>query len=265
MGILQEEFGQYFDVVSADTVRLMEAAYRLRYQVYCKENNYEDPNCFPEQMETDNYDRHSPQSMIKCRASGHYTGLVRLVLADPVDPERPFPIEQLCDIDYKEAGIHMSGLTRTSMGEISRFAISRSMRSKCVNSESIRAVEVEAGESRKINLQRQERLKMTPHMVLGLFAGIVRMSAQHKLTHWLAVMEPTLLRFLTRFGIHFQPLGPLVDYHGMRQPAIGVIDEVLAGIYARRKDVWEFITENGRIWPRGGDAVYLGINNQALA
>ena len=265
MDNLQEEFGQYFDVVSADTVRLMEAAYRLRYQVYCEENAYEEPGRFPEQMETDDYDLHSPHSMIKCRASGHYTGLVRLVLADPVDPERPFPMECLGNFDSKGAGVDLSGITRTSIGEISRFAISRSMRSTCANSVSIRTVDVDDGEPRETSGHGQEPRKMTPHMILGLFAGIVRMSAQHKLTHWLAVMEPTLLRFLTRFGIHFQPLGPLVDYHGMRQPAIGVIDEVLAGIYASRKDVWEFITENGRIWPLGGDALYLGVNNQALA
>jgi N-acyl amino acid synthase of PEP-CTERM/exosortase system len=62
-------------------------------------------------------------------------------------------------------------------------------------------------------------------------------------------MEPTLLRLLTRFGIHFRKIGPLIDYHGKRQPAIGNVDEVLAGIYAERRDVWETITDYGDVWP----------------
>ena len=104
--------------------------------------------------------------------------------------------------------------------------------------------------------------RMLPLMTIGLFAGIVRMSRRHNITHWLAVMEPTLLRFLTRFGIYFQPVGSLVDYHGKRQPAIGVIDEVLAGIYAKRPDVWAVITDNGNVWPLG-DTVRRHINDSS--
>ena len=33
------------------------------------------------------------------------------------------------------------------------------------------------------------------------------MSVREGMTHWAAVMEPALLRLLTRLGIHFNPLG----------------------------------------------------------
>jgi N-acyl amino acid synthase of PEP-CTERM/exosortase system len=62
-------------------------------------------------------------------------------------------------------------------------------------------------------------------------------------------MEPTLLRFLSRYGIYFQKIGPVVDYHGRRQPTVASIDSVLSGIYAHRKDVWEVITDFGNVWP----------------
>jgi N-acyl amino acid synthase of PEP-CTERM/exosortase system len=84
---------------------------------------------------------------------------------------------------------------------------------------------------------------------MGLFKAIVKMSARHGITHWYAVMEPTLLRLLARFGIEFDLIGPLVQYHGWRQPCFAAADQVLAGIHRRRPEVWEFITDAGKLWP----------------
>jgi len=263
MANLYENFKRHFDVVSADTVGLIETAYRLRYQVYCQENSYEDAALFPDQLEIDEYDLHSPQSMVKCRMTGKYTGLVRLVLADPVDTGRPFPVEKYCNLDLPATN-DLSGIDRESLAEISRFSISKAMKSKCLDRPFMRVVGGNDIDYDRVACYQNRTVtqKLLPLMTIGLFAGIVRMSAQNNITHWLAVMEPTLLRFLTRFGIYFQPVGQLVDYHGKRQPAIGVIDEVLGGIYAKRPDVWAVITDNGNVWPLG-DSVRRHINDRS--
>jgi N-acyl amino acid synthase of PEP-CTERM/exosortase system len=245
---LYDTFHNHFEVVSADTTGLMETAYRLRYQVYCREHPYEDADAFPDQMETDEYDMHSSQSLVRCRASGQHAGLVRLVLPDPVNPDKPLPIETFCDPNDENMGIDLSAIPRESLAEISRFCVSKESRHVCAEKAASAAVN---GCADDLHVDSYKRL--LPHITLGLFAGIVRMSAQNNVTHWLAVMEPTLLRFLTRFGIHFRTIGPLVDHHGKRQPVIGVIDEVLAGIHAQRKDVWETITNRGYVWPLGDD------------
>jgi N-acyl amino acid synthase of PEP-CTERM/exosortase system len=70
------------------------------------------------------------------------------------------------------------------------------------------------------------------------------------MTHWAAVMEPALLRLLTRLGIHFNPLGPLVEYHGRRQPCWIELGVMLDRVHAERPDVWDVITEGGRLWPQ---------------
>jgi len=243
MSELFDTLHNHFEVIPADTTSLMETAYRLRYQVYCQENPYEDADSFPDQMETDEYDIHSSHSLVRCRASGQHAGLVRLVLPDPVNPNKPLPMEKFCDED---TGIDLSAIPRESLAEISRFCISKESRRVC--SEKLASVSDCAED-----LQVESYKRLLPHLTLGLFAGIVRMSAQHNITHWLAVMEPTLLRFLTRFGIHFHKIGPLIDYHGKRQPAIGLIDDVLAGIHAQRKDVWDAITNYGAVWPLADD------------
>lgn len=44
-----------------------------------------------------------------------------------------------------------------------------------------------------------------------------------------------------------------IEFHGLRQPCVGKIDDVLAGIYRDRSEVWHFITEDGALWPAPAD------------
>jgi hypothetical protein len=53
-------------------------------------------------------------------------------------------------------------------------------------------------------------------------------------------MEPTLLRFLNRFGIQFSTLGEAVDYRGLRVPAF-IAAGNLEVIRRIRADLWELI------------------------
>jgi N-acyl amino acid synthase of PEP-CTERM/exosortase system len=88
-----------------------------------------------------------------------------------------------------------------------------------------------------------------PHITVGLFSAIVQMSAETGVTHWLAVMEPTLLRLLRRFGIRFERIGDDVNYHGRRRPTLGVAADVVDGILAERPDIWDLVTQGGRYLP----------------
>ena len=252
MSELYNTFHNHFDVVSADTIGLMETAFRIRYQVYCVERSFEDQESFPEQMETDEYDFHSAHSLVRCKASGQYTGMVRLVLPDPVDLNKPLPMEKFCRSGMKASGIDLSSIPRDALAEVSRFSISKELKDQCSKKPVISVVGAENKQEGKAMDTR-----MMPHISLGLFAGIVRMSAQNNITHWLSVMEPTFLRFLTRYGIYFQKTGPVVDYHGRRQPAVASIDSVLSGIYTHRKDAWEIITDYGNVWPLSKNAKHF--------
>jgi N-acyl amino acid synthase of PEP-CTERM/exosortase system len=94
-----------------------------------------------------------------------------------------------------------------------------------------------------------------PHITLTLFKGIVQMSAELGIDEWFAVMEPTLLRLLARFGIHFTPLGPMVEYHGLRQPCHANMESLLRRVHQEKIDVWEIITDNGRLLRQKRDTV----------
>jgi N-acyl amino acid synthase of PEP-CTERM/exosortase system len=252
---LYNTFHNHFDVVPANTIGLMETAFRIRYQVYCVERSFEDQEAFPDQMETDEYDMHSTHSLVRCKASGQYTGMVRLVLPNPVDMDTPLPMEKHCQSSIKASGVDLSSIPRDSLAEISRFSISKELKRQCSRKPVISLVDAEREREDKV-----ADTQMMPHITLGLFAGIVRMSAQNNITHWLSVMEPTLFRFLSRYGIYFQKIGSVVDYHGRRQPAVASIDSVLSGIYAHRKDVWEIITDYGNVWPLGKNARHIALS-----
>jgi len=119
-----------------------------------------------------------------------------------------------------------------SAAEVSRFSISRHFR---------RILDGAAPEDQAV-------LKNSgPLMRLGLIQGLVRMSVQHGITHWCAIMEPTLLRMLGAMGIRFRPVGPLVEFHGMRQPCYCNVADVLDTVCRERPAFWSVLTNNGQL------------------
>ncbi len=216
---LCDSYLRWFDVLPANTPELREQAYRLRYQVYCREHPYETPDEHPQQMETDEFDSRSIHSLVLDRASGIATGTVRLILPTQQSGEASLPIQRICNCPLPE------DVCISTAAEISRFAISKKMRKMA--SEDCPA-------------------DMKCAVVLGLMKAIVQMSFEYCIADWLAVMEPSLLRLLHRFGVHFTPIAPLVEYHGMRQPCRANVARLLDAVQEEHYELWEFVTESGR-------------------
>jgi len=107
-----------------------------------------------------------------------------------------------------------------------------------------------AGVSENVDMYFEEHeRRVLPHISLGLFAAVMRMAHDHDITHCYAVMEPALLRLLGRFGVIFNRIGPDVDYHGLRTPCLGTMDEALPNIQRVCSPVWDLITNRGE-WVR---------------
>jgi len=249
---LRKVFAKDFEVQVADTDKLRNESFHIRYQVYCVENPFEDASRFPDKCETDVYDRRAVHALIRHKPSGLPAATVRLVLPDPHNPAAPFPIETSCGVSVERVLANPGTVPRGSLAEISRFAVSKTFKRRVGEKDTIAGVSGDVDSYPNggvLEGDGKSYARMFPHITLGLFQGIVSMSAEHGITHWYAVMEPSLFRLLTRFGIRFVPVGPLADYHGLRQPCFGVADEILSGIYDQRRDVWELITDGGRVWP----------------
>jgi N-acyl-L-homoserine lactone synthetase len=199
------------NVIVANTPELVTECLRLRYQVYCLEKGYE-PGI--NGRETDAFDENARHVLLIHRASGEAVGTVRVIPPSDTDGLDSLPMTAHC-----APGL-LSGLPARTTGEISRFAISKQRRLTCGAGTMIRH---------------------------GLMQGIFRVSRELGLTHWCAVMEPMLLRLQKRSAIYFEHLGPLIEYHGMRQPSYGHIDTVLKGIKFSQWDVWNYVTMGGTL------------------
>ena len=70
------------------------------------------------------------------------------------------------------------------------------------------------------------------------------------ITHWYGLIEPSLMRMMSAMAFHVEPMGPLVNYHGMRQPCFCNLSKVLAEVKRERPSFWEVLTDGGRLRSR---------------
>ena len=198
-----------FVVETAETTDALHEAQQLRYQVFCNERSIfsKAPSS---SVEADEFDANSRHVVIRNRSSGEVVGTVRLVLTSETKRAVCLPMQRYCDPAV------FDNLPMRSTAEISRFALSKQRRSTNQPSDSL--------------------------LRLGLMQGILRLSGELRLTHWCAVMERSLLRLLQGAGVHFTPVGPMVEAYGLRQPSVAEISTVLTRGKHQCPDLYDFIT-----------------------
>jgi N-acyl amino acid synthase of PEP-CTERM/exosortase system len=227
---LSDLYDLYFTVIPADTPEYLDAAHALRYQVYCVEHPFEDPAQQVGERERDRYDAHSVHAVLIHKPSGNAVGCVRLILPEPGTGFSALPIRDLLDDEQRA---YLDGFNPETTAEISRYAVSKMFRRR--EGEELYP-DVNFGA-----LGANEARRLVPHMSLGLLRGVGKLAAAHGITTVTAAMAPALLRLLNRFGLVFEPLGPVVDYHGERQPCIADCDVLLAGMASRNEDYYKLV------------------------
>jgi N-acyl-L-homoserine lactone synthetase len=264
-------FQSFFEIVVADTPELLEAVYRIRYQVLCVQNTFPDMNAddYPNQLEKDEYDDHSCHALLRFRSTGQYIGAVRLILIDPKNPEKLFPVEISTQIDSQLCDLKK--IKRQETAEISRFVIAsqfdrrKGERRKSDDRESNESTtrRSDYNESRRSTMRSSDResngnivrsekdrratdRRSTPHLSLLLMACVMRLSVKHNIKHWISAMEPALNRLLRFYGLNFHCAGPAVNYHGIRRPYCIKVEEILSRMYKENYESWEVLTECGK-------------------
>lgn len=252
MNDLYNSFQKFFEIVIADTAELLEKVYKIRYQVLCVEKRLPgfDADQCPDMLEKDCYDSHSSHALLKYRPTGDFIGTVRLILADSSQPDKLLPIElyghtdpELCDIKT---------LPRVQTAEISRAVVvgqfDRRKGEERRKGERRKALSNTTTDTNKIvsHERRGADRRSALNIALVLMAGVVRMSQQYGIKNWLSIMDPALNRLLSYDGLEFNPIGPPVNYHGMRRPYFVKAEEVLTRMYATHHDAWEVVTDCGK-------------------
>jgi N-acyl amino acid synthase of PEP-CTERM/exosortase system len=220
---LATEFDRRFEVVHVTTPEQRRELFRLRYRVFCSQLELPgfEPWRYPNGEEMDQYDARSVHCVLRHRPTGSIAGAVRLVLSDPADQEVPFPLETHCTRQLGRRPADLDAVPRTQVAEISRLFVARD-------------VGREAGTA----------ATAFGYPILGLFRAVVEMSAMHGVTRLYSMMEPQLNRLLRAFCLNFDPIGPVIDCHGRRQPHAGDLGELSVRVRRERPEAWAMLTRD---------------------
>jgi N-acyl amino acid synthase of PEP-CTERM/exosortase system len=234
-------FHEYFEIIDANSQELLHEAFRVRYQVLCVDQRAPgfQASGHGEGMESDGYDRHSSHILLRHRPSNKFVGTARLILPDPLDPEKLLPTERYMQLD--STLLDMAKLPRQNLAETSRLHIVRGLRRRREDVESENGIVVV---DNKTKIPRR-----FPHPLLALVVGLVRMSATHNITYWLSVMDPALNRLLSLYGLQHDPVGPVTEYYGQRRPYYADLNNMLDRMYESHNEIWELLTDFGRVRP----------------
>lgn len=195
-------YREHFEVVRASMPTLLDQVYRLRYQVYCVENSYEEPKQQMDGRERDIYDDSSVHALLIHRRTDAVAGTVRVILPRVDNRDPPLPINIVADSEQREL---LRRLPDARTAEISRFAVAKAFRQRCTEAEDCR---------------------MLRYITIGLIRGALEICRDKQIQYGCAVMERSLIRLLGRLGFVFEHIGGLIEYHGARQPCVASIDQI---------------------------------------
>ena len=208
---LAQHFQEYFTVQPADTSDLKKAVYKLRYDVYSTELQYE-KDC-PVDCEKDSFDDYSSHVLITHKASGIYAGCVRLVTPPSNNPQAALPFELNClplmgtiKMEFLE------NEKRTCLGELSRLAVRGNFRRRAGENTNPYGVNMS---SSPIEVSNDE-MRYFPYIAVALYMASASIAISLGIKYVVVMMEPRLAKHLSRFGICFTQLSELIDYHGER-------------------------------------------------
>jgi N-acyl amino acid synthase of PEP-CTERM/exosortase system len=197
--------GQVID----DAPQLVADSYSLRYRVYCLERRFLPAEEYPDELEVDEFDRHSVHIGV-LNTQGEIVATARLV--EPSDAGLPlfnhcsiFPEEPSLDVPERRAV------------EVSRFCVSRKYNRRAGDG----FYSLQGAVHRPDHPER----RAGGDIVLALFKALYQASKRRGFTHWLAATEKSVMRVIAKYGLPFREIGPETDYYGMVSPYLMDLQE----------------------------------------
>lgn len=192
---------QQFDICIADTLKLKEEVFKIRYRVYCQELGYEPLSKFPDKLERDTYDSRSIHLLLKYKSMDAYIGCIRLVLSSD-NFQSQFPFENICNEHF----LDFNKISRACCGEVSRLAVLRDFR----HWELRNGYYFNEFDHKLI----KRRLSIIP---LILYLGVTSIISDLDLEYAITFMEPRLSRQLKSYGLNSYSCGEIMDFRGKRR------------------------------------------------
>lgn len=239
----------YFEVVDAShDPALLDECYGLRYQVYCLERQFLAETKYPEEKESDSFEKRSSHFLARHRDSGVPAGTARLVKYS----DQGFPMLSRCTIDQEHAHL-LTPDSMTASGEVSRVAVSKRFRQRAGDTQYGGPPRADAQDAKAVTTEVETNVQTSwPEIVAGLYKGIYHEAKRSGLSTLIVAMERGLHVLLKRMHIDFKPIGPEIDYYGPVKPYILIFDDAERNL-AKKSPATLWYLLNGlemRFWPR---------------
>ncbi|MCK4623188.1 MAG: PEP-CTERM/exosortase system-associated acyltransferase [Desulfuromonadales bacterium] len=204
----------------------IEEIYRLRFKVYCLECGYENACDYLNQLEMDEFDPVSTHFSACETHTGKVVGTARIILPSKLG----FPALNHFTIDRNL----VPDISPELVGEISRLAISKEYRQRMVDKAIYGNNVISLLDEKE---KRDWRKRFEIELVTGLYHCIYAEGIELGLTHLYAVMSQGLYALLQRWGLTWKPIGPPLDYHGIRRPYVASIEENMHWFESEEKKI----------------------------
>lgn len=230
-------FDETFRVCFADTPFGVALHQRIRYQVFCLDKGFEDPEAFSTAQETDAWDDHSAHFVVQNKHTRQWVAATRLVLPKaglplPVDSLGAFERHNLENPDIR-------------VGEISRFCIISNRSQLDVNSQ-LRPVpnSLEAWGIGAIG--RKQQFEVTLGMIRA--AGIYAL--KRDIDSCVMLITDAFARMLRTLGVTLRQVGPAKDYRGMRTAYLVDMRESVVSMAKKSSAVRDFFRRSKHAYVR---------------
>lgn len=205
-----------------------ESLYRLRYQVYCNEAHFLDPENYPDGLEFDEFDTVAEHFLTKNTSNNdEIVGTVRLIKWS-----EHFSFPTAVYFQSLQDTLVRLKFPLDSTAEISRLCISKKYRRRSIDG-------LLVGDGSADSTSKRRKL---PVVILDLFKSMYLASKYNLgITHWIATFEDSLYRLLNRYGVHFKLLIPQeIDYYGKVKIYGASLSHLEETMKKRRPELYDF-------------------------
>jgi N-acyl amino acid synthase of PEP-CTERM/exosortase system len=212
-------FDSRYEVFLADTPESRALHHQIRYQVFCIEEGFEDPERFSAGQESDRWDNNAQHFVVRDKESGAGVAAGRIVL--PALGQ--LPVDDLGCISEKP--VIPTG--RRQVAEVSRICMVRG----------------DVEKSQRLPVQAVSRAGES-EVMLGLIRAVIRYSWDHEIPQIYMLVTRPLARLLKRLGVDCRQVGDDIEYRGRRAPYLIDIDASWRGLVERSGEVADMFSRH---------------------
>jgi len=238
-------YWKMFEVVHADTDELRRAVFALRYQVYCRENNFIDPALHPDRLESDAYDEHSSHFLLIRQKDGLAVGTVRVTFPHEEKIRNSFQMQKLVDHPL----LHQPEQVDT-LFEMSRFCFISSFRQRVRDGHLLPVYYEQEWNQGEISKALSLFRRRVPYAPLGLMMAAFEAALDKGYTNGITMMESRQFNTIRRLGMDYRVLGPRCVHHGSQQPLLFNIKSAFDSMAIANPECWDIISDKGRLHRR---------------